>query len=408
MSTAYLDIINKKKRDWNCSGLMDAAKSERGDKLPFSSPLLNYSTYGGIPRNQITEFFGEPSGGKSSTAIDICKNACEIFEKEYEDRLDTLREKVSSGDKSAKVEFLDLQDLGCKRVLYVDLEHSFDGAWSKKLGITDDYPIDIMQPPDVVAEDVLQTVQSLIETDQLGLVVLDSIPSLVTKSELDKKYGERTVASLAGLLTVFCRKIIPILSRYNCTLLIINQTRDNMDNPYVTNTPGGKALKFYCSLRIQFRIGSPVDFLGNELPNSTENPAGYIVTAKIAKQKSAPWDRRNGTYYLMAQSGIRIDMDYAKLAVTLGIIKKSGAWFTMCVPQTGEVLEDQDGRPVKLNGMAKVYDYIQNNAEYYSMMKKYLNDYINGIDPIEEDTLGDVLDDSSYESFQHEAGEGDI
>ncbi len=385
MST-YLDMINKKKKEWDCESLMDSAKAKRGPKIPFSSPLLNYSTYGGIPRNMITEFFGAPGGGKSTTAIDICKNACELFAQEHEERIDFLRDKSSKGDKLAKAELDDLISLGPKRVLYIDLEHSFDGAWATTLGITDEYPIDIMQPPDVVAEDILQTVQELIESDQLGLVVLDSIPSLIPKQELEKKFGERTVASLAGLLTVFCRKIVPILTRYNTTLLVINQIRDNMDNPYVVNTPGGQALKFYCSLRIQFRVGSPVDFLGNELPASTENPAGYIVTAKIAKQKSAPWDRRNGTYYLMAQSGIRIDMDFAKLAVQQNIIRKSGAWYTLCNPFTGEILEDAEGKVVKVNGMAKVYDFIQNNSQYYKMLKKYLTDFINGIDPV-DDTL---------------------
>ena len=380
MANSYQDIINKKKRDWNCSSLMDGARAARGSKLPFSSPLLNYSTYGGIPRNQITEFFGDPGGGKSTTAVDICKNAHRIFQSEFDEAAMKLREKVSKGDKNASVELDDLLDIGPKKVLYIDLEHSFDGAWAEKLGIQEG-EIDIMQPPDIVAEDLLQSVQELIETGELGLVVLDSIPSLTTQQEIDKKYGERTVASLAGLLTIFCRKIVPILTRYECTLLVINQVRDNMDNPYVINTPGGKALKFYCSLRILFRIGAPVDFLGNELPSNTENPAGYIVTAKIVKQKSAPWDRRNGTYYLMAQSGIRIDMDFAKLAVSkYNIIKKGGAWFTLCDPLTGEVLEDESGKPVKLNGMSRVFDYLQEHQDYFQKLQRFILADIEGRD----------------------------
>lgn len=384
MASSYKDIINKKQKEWNCIHLMDMATAERGKKLPFSSPLLNYSTYGGIPRNQITEFFGDPGGGKSSTAIDICKNAYNIFQSEYEDQLLDLKDKVSKGNKQLAVMVEDLEDRGPKKVLYIDLEHSFDGSWAKKLGV-DPGTIDIMQPPDTVAEDLLQTVQELIETGELGLVVLDSIPSLTTQQELEKKYGERTVASLAGLLTIFCRKIIPMLFRYECTLLVINQTRDNMDNPYVINTPGGKALKFYCSLRILFRIGVPVDFLGNELPTNTENPAGYIVTAKIVKQKSAPWDRRNGQYYLMAQSGIRNDIDIVKLAITkYGIIRKAGAWMTCTDPSTGEVLLDESGLPVKLNGMAKVLDYMQDHKEYFQQISEYI---LNDIDPSKSNDL---------------------
>lgn len=383
MASSYSDIIKKKQREWGCASLMESAHRTKVAKLPFSSPLLNYSTYGGIPRDRVTEFFGDPGGGKSSTAVDICKNAYDIFQKEFEETVLSLRAK--SSDKAAMLELDELLERGPKKILYVDLEHSFDAAWAEKLGV-EPGTIDIMQPPDVVAEDLLQAVQEMIESGELGLVVLDSIPSLITRQELDKKYGERTVASLAGLLTVFFRKVIPLLTRYGTTLLIINQVRDNLDNPYVINTPGGQALKFYCSLRILFRIGSPVDFIGNELPNNTENPAGYIVNARIVKQKSAPWDRRNGSYYLMAQSGIRVDMDFAKLAVSkYGIIRKAGAWFTVCDPETGEILEDATGKPVKLNGMVKVFEYLQANPEYYSKLKKYILDDIEGIESVDEE-----------------------
>lgn len=373
----YLDIIEQKKKDWKAPGMMDSANHQMENKIPFSSPLINYSTYGGIPRNRITEFFGEPGAGKSTSSIDICKNACQIFKQEYSDKLDKVRSRISDGDKSAMVELSELEEIGPKRVFYLDLEHSFDKAWSTTLGIQPS-EIEIMQPPDVVAEDILQMIQELIETGEMGLIVIDSIPSLVPRAEIDKKFGERTVASLAGLLTVFCRKIVPLLSRYNTTLLIINQVRDNLNNPYVVNTPGGQALKFYASLRINFRLGHPVDFLGNELPLNTENPAGYMVQSKIVKQKSAPNDRKAGSYYLMCQSGIVPMFDYAQLAIKqFGIIKKSGGWYTMIDPDTGEILCDGD-KPIKINGQAKVYQYLQDNTEYYEKVKQYVVDHIVG------------------------------
>lgn len=382
---SYADIIKKKKKDWDCPTLMTSSDEDRGGKIPFSSPLMNWATYGGIPRNAITEFHGAEGGGKTTTAVDICKNAIEIFKAEFEDQVSDLRNKVSSGKKEFSGMLEDLIDRGPKKVFYLDLEHSFDKAWSAKLGINKE-EIEIMQPPNIPAEDILQTLQDLIETGELGLVVLDSLPSLVTKAELEKKYGERTVSALAGLLCTFMRKIVPILTRYECTLLMINQIRDNMDNPYVVNTPGGKAPKFYASLRILFRLGTPVDFLGNELPASAENPAGYVVNAKIIKQKSAPFDRKLGSYFLMTQSGLRPDFDYAQLAVKrYEIIKKSGAWFTMCDPTTGEVIENESGNPVKLNGMAKVYDYLQANPDYYESVKKYITDDINGVETSEAD-----------------------
>lgn len=375
---SYADIINKCIKEWNCSSLMDGAHTTRGRKIPFSSPLLNYATYGGIPRDKIIEFFGEPGGGKSTTAVDLCKNAHQLFVTEHTERVAELQQRLSSGNKSVIAELEEIQDRGPKKVLYIDLEHSFDDAWAATLGINDG-EIDIMQPPDVVAEDILQKVQELIETNEVGMIVLDSVPSLVTRAELDKKYGERTVASLSGLLTIFCRKVVPLLTRYETTLLIINQIRDNMDNPYVVNTPGGKALKFYCVLRMQFKIGAPVDFLGNELPASTENPAGYKVNARIVKQKSAPNDRRGASYYLMAQSGIRVDMDFGQLAVNkYGIIAKAGAWFAIKDPYTKEQLVDETGKPIKVNGMTKVFEYLQNNPDYFNRLVKYITTDIEG------------------------------
>lgn len=377
VSVSYSEIISKRKKEWNCEQLMDGARTIRGNKIPFSSPMMNYATYGGVPRNAMIEFYGEPSGGKSTTAIDICKTACDIFRKEHEDALEHLRRTISPGNRSSQGLLNDLEDRGPKRVLYIDLEHSFDRAWASTLGLGDT-DIDIMQPPDVVAEDILQTVLELISTGEVGLIVLDSIPSLVPRAVLEKKLGERTVASLAGLMTTFCTKVIPLLTRYETTLIIINQIRDNMDNPYVVKTPGGQAIKFYSSLRIYFKIGTPVDFLGNELPMNTENPAGYIVNAKLTKQKTAPHDRKNATYYLMTQTGIRPDYDYANLAIKkYGIIHKAGAWFTLTDPDTGEIVE-QDGKPVKLNGLAKVYDYIHEHPDYYEKMKTFIwNDISN-------------------------------
>lgn len=312
--------------------------------------------------------------------MDICKNAVDLFKREWEQKIETLRNQVAKGSKAMQVELEDALELGPKKVLYIDLEHSFDKAWSRTLGINEE-EIEIMQPPDVVAEEILQMVKEVVETGEIGLIVLDSIPSLVPRAELEKKFGERTVAALAGLLTVFFRKIVPLLTRYDTTMICINQVRDNMDNPYVVKTPGGKALEFYASLRIMFRIGHPVDFLGNELPMSTENPSGYIVQSKIVKQKSAPNDRKAASYFLMCNQGIVPLFDYAKLAInSYGYIRKSAGWYTFVDPSTGEVLSDESGKVVKVNGMAKVYQFLQDNTEYYDKLRTAIESDISGQD----------------------------
>lgn len=377
----YSDILKKCEKAWDCPELMTSVNSVGGRKIPFSSPSLNWATYGGVPRAALSEFYGNPGAGKSTTAIDICKNAIQLFTKEFSEEVASLQEKIANGKKEYKSKLQDLNDRGPKKVLYVDLEHSFDRKWAATLGILNS-DIDVMQPPDVAAEQILQSVQDIISTGEVGLIVLDSIPSLVSQKELDKKYGEASVAPVAGLMTVFCRKITQMLTRYDCTMIFINQLRLNMNNPYVDQTPGGEAIKFYSSLRLAFKLGKPLDNLGNDLPQKAENPAGYLIDVQIKKQKSAPFDRKLAQYYLMSQSGLRVDFEFANLAITkYNIIRKGGAWFTICDPETKEPLEVDD-TIIKLNGLAKVYDYLQINTEYYQRLCDYIVNDINsnGID----------------------------
>ena len=379
---SYADIIKKKQKEWNCPKLMNAIYDVQGDRIPFSSPLFNWVTYGGVPRDRIIEFYGDFGSGKSTTAIDVCKNASKLFRKEFDDKIAELQQKMADGDKNAEDEIEELQELGPKKVLYLDVENSFDIKWAETIGLnldTDDPDIDVMQPPNIVGEELLQTVRDIVLTGEVGLVVIDSIAALTPDAMLKKKIGERTVAALAGLMTTFSMLITPLLTRYHCTLIMINQIRDNMDNPYVVNTPGGKAPKFFASLRMQFRKGKFVDFLGGELPNNVENPAGCIIQVTITKQKTAPNDRKLGTYYLMFDSGIRPDFDFAALALRdYGLIRKSGGWYSFVDPKTGEVLETADGKPLKVNGMANVYSYLQSNSEYYADLKEYIMNDING------------------------------
>lgn len=370
---SYSDIINKVKKEWKAENMMEGYKANTVAKIPMSAPLMNYALYGGIPRGRITEFFGLPGAGKSSSAVDICKNAAIIFADDFEKEKNDLRAKIANGNKSAQLELQTIEERGPRKVLYIDIEHGFDREWAEKLGITES-AVDVMQPPNIEAEAILQMVQDIVETGDVGLIVLDSIATLVPRAELEKKFGERTVAALAGLLTIFFRKIVPLLDRYDCTLLTINQERINFENPYDHPVPGGIAAQYYASLRVMFRLGQPLDMFGNELPKSTEDPAGYIVQAKIMKQKTAPFNRKAASYTLMCDRGIMPMYDYVKLAMTkYNIIIKSGAWMTLVDPTTGEVLTNEANQPVKINGLAKVYSYVESNPDYYKKIVDYIN-----------------------------------
>lgn len=375
----YAEILSKKAKEWGAPDMMSKSK-ECLPKIPFSAPMLNWATYGGVPRQRVTEFYGLPGGGKSSTSINVCYQAKEMFAREFEEKVQYYRDMIAAKKKEYEGPLEDLLAAGPKKVLYVDLEHTFDWKWAAKMNLTED-EIDVMSPPDIPAEEILQTILILICTGQVGLIIMDSVPSLVPKSELEKKLGERTVAALAGLMTVFMRKVTPLLPRYDCTLILINQERVNMDNPYADQTPGGEAIKFYSTLRMKFRLGAPVDIVGNELPMSTENPAGYLVNVKLTKQKGAAFDRKNASYFLMAKTGIRPDFDYAKLAINkYDIIHKSGGWFTFMDPFTKETLVDENGKAIKVNGQIRVYEYLNSHSDYYEKVRKAITDDINGQD----------------------------
>lgn len=381
---SYADIIKQKQKEWKCEKpLVNSVTAIEGDKIPFTSPLLNWVTYGGIPRNKITEIYGAEASGKSTTVLDLCHNASKLFRSEYEAKIAELQQKMSDGDKHAEDMIDELQELGPKKTVYLDIEHAFDITWARKLGLNfdgDDADIDVIQPPNVIAEEILQFVRDLISTGEVGLLAMDSVPALTPQNMLKKDIGERTVALLAGLLATFLPIIIPLLTRYGCTLILVNQTRDNMVNQYVDRTPGGQAPKFYASLRAKFRKGKLVDFLGNELPMNVEESAGCKIEMQMIKQKTAPNDRRLGTYYLMFDSGIRPDYDFAELALNkYQLIRKKGGWYSFVDPNTGEVIETADGKDVKVNGMAAVYDYLKSNTKYYADLQKFIMDDINGV-----------------------------
>lgn len=387
---SYYDILNSAAKKWSCPDMLESAKTGI-KKFPFASPQLNYCTYGGVPRGMITEFCGEEGGGKSSTAIDICHSAVQILEEEYETKVNDYRNAIAQGKKEYAGPLEDLMDEGPRRVCYWDLEHSFDYKWAAKMGLMKG-TLDVVQPPNIAAESILNVLQDLICTGTCGLLVIDSIPSLVPQTELEKKYEEKTVAALANIMTRFMRKITPLCAKYDCTVLMINQTRDNQENPYAIQTPGGRAIKFYSSLRMYFRLGKPVDFAGNELNMGADNPAGYLVNTKLLKHKAGGFDRKVGSYYLMVDSGIRPDFDYAKLAIDkYGIIRKTGGWYSLCDPESGEILEI-DGKPVKINGLVRVYEYLQQNSEYYDRLRDYIDADLEGAEP-EFDVAGEEEND---------------
>ena len=309
-------------------------------RIPFTSPRMNYCTFGGIPVGKITEFFGEEHGGKTTTALDIIAN--------YQQSDDN------------------------RKVLYIDAENTLDVEWARKLGVDVDAMI-VFKPTSQSAEEIFQFILDAVDTGEIGLWVLDSIGVLASAQELDKTMEEKTYAGISGPLTVFGRKVEMLMHRHNCTGIGINQIRDDLGAMYAgaVKTPGGKGWKHYCSCRMQFSKGKYIDEDGNDLNSRAESPAGNYVLMSLVKAKFCPPTRRTGFYTLNYEYGIDYLKDLVDVAIKYDVISKSGAWYSIIEPGTGELI-------IKVQGVANVYKYLENpdNERTLTMVEDFVDSQI--------------------------------
>lgn len=337
--------VNKKfKKKIMCAGL---PKFE-GEKIPFSSMRLNYMTYGGIPRGSMVEFFGEEGGGKTTTALDIVANAQKIFKAEA---------------KRAKKEPL--------KVLWIDAEGQLKEDWAVTLGV-DVADLSFFQPEMMAAEDILETAISAVGTGEIGLLVIDSIGGLMSRKEMEGTVEDKQFCGIADPMRKFVNKVRPILAKNNCACICINQLRDNVGAQFPsTKTPGGRSYKHALDLRLQFQKGVLLAGDGTEQKQSYDTPAGHQVMVSIAKTRVCRPNRRSGFYTLNYTDGVDNVSDLADLCVKIGLISKSGAWFELVDGKTGEMLTDEDGEVLKLQGRAAVIKFLKENKKIFEEMKEY-------------------------------------
>ena len=333
-------------------------------KIPFSSPRANYMLYGGLPRGRIIEFAGEENGGKTTTALDIVANAQPLFESEWQQEIQDL-EAIDKRKKEQQARLEYLKSRGPKQVVYADCENTLDEEWATNLGVDTDKMV-LLKPMSQTAEQIFEMLLQMIETDEVGLVVVDSLGVMLSAQAYEKTMEEKTYGGIAAALTLFSKKAELLCSKYNCTLIGINQMREDMNSPYGGMiTTGGKGWKHNCSVRLMFQKGSYIDDRGNEIKRSSESPAGNQVMINIAKTKVCKPDRRVGFYTLKYESGIDKIADTIEVAIKYGIINQAGAWFNFVDIDTGEVIEDEDGEIIKIQGKPNLIEYLQNNEHLY-------------------------------------------
>ena len=299
-------------------------------RIPFSSPRLNYMTYGGMPVGRIIEFAGEEGGGKTTTALDLVAHAQKMFPD--------------------------------KQVLYVDIERTLDAEWAEKLGVDIDSLI-LFSPDEQTAEEIMEATKTIVETGSISLCVLDSLAAMVSAQAYNKTIEDRTYGGISMALTLFSKEMIPICARTGCTMIGINQVREDMNSTYGgTTTTGGRAWRHNCSVRMTFQKSDYLDDKGNSIPRNSENPVGHLVKVALVKSKVCKLDRKVGFYTLKYLTGIDYISDIIDLAIKAGIVNSAGAWYSI-LDEDGNVAQNE-GNPLKFQGRANLHQFLVDNSDW--------------------------------------------
>lgn len=251
---------------------------------------------GGIPRGRITEIFGPESSGKTTLALHI------------------IAEAQKAGGIAA----------------YIDVEHALDPVYSGHLGVNIDDML-ISQPD--TGEQALEICEALVRSSAVDVIVIDSVAALVPRAEIEGEMGDSQVALQARLMSQALRKLAVAIGKSGTAVIFINQLREKVGivfgNPEVT--PGGRALKFYASVRIDLRRTDTI--------KQGEEAIGTRVKARVVKNKVAP-PFRTAEFDVMFDHGISREGDLIDLGVALGLIKKSGAFFSFGDVRLGQGREN--------------------------------------------------------------------
>ena len=281
-------VIARLERDYGKGTIM-----RLGDDIPLNVEAISTGSLaldlalgiGGVPRGRIVEIYGPEASGKTTLALHIVASA------------------QQSGGTAA----------------YIDVEHALEPAYAEALGANIDDLL-ISQPD--TGEQALDICESLVRSGSVDVVVVDSVAALVPRTELEGEIGDSSVGVLARLMSQAMRRLAGCISKNNCTVVFINQLRQKIGVIYGNpeTTPGGLALKYYASVRIDVRRVEQLK-LGSEI-------VGSHTRAKVTKNKVAP-PFKEAEFDIMYGGGISRIGEVVDLAVKLRIIDKAGAWYTV-------------------------------------------------------------------------------
>ncbi len=309
---------------------------------------------GGLPKGRIIEVYGAESSGKTT----LCLHA--------------VAEAQKAGGMAA----------------FIDVEHALDPVYARALGVDVDNLL-VSQPD--TGEQALEIIETLVRSGAIDIVVLDSVAAMATKAEIDGEMGDAHVGVQARLMSQAMRKLTAIIGKTNCVAIFINQIREKIGVLYGNpeTTPGGRALKFYASVRIDVRKGEP-------LKNGSEI-IGSRVKCKVVKNKVAP-PFKTAEFDMVFGEGISKIGEIIDCAVEFNIIKKSGSWFSYDDMKIGQ-------------GKDKVKDFLKENPQICDEIEKKVRAEFDKIAsgeeeaPVELKKSADEKTDDDFSEFDTDGAE---
>ena len=315
--------------------------------IPTGSIALNAALgVGGYPKGRIVEIYGPESSGKTTIAIHA------------------IAEAQKKGGIAA----------------FIDAEHAFDRFYAEKLGV-DVENLWISQPDN--GEQALEIAEQLIRSSAVDIIVIDSVAALTPKAEIEGDMGDSHMGLQARLMSQALRKLTGVVSKSNCIVIFINQLREKIGvmfgNPETTT--GGRALKFYASVRMDVRRTETIKQGGEVIGNRTR--------VKVVKNKVAP-PFKEAEFDIMFGKGISKESDILDLAVNLGIIQKSGAWFAY---NDGKIGQGRENAKIFLRENPEIAEEIERQVRaHYGLGEDGPQDAEKDVDKA-KDVLTDASDD---------------